>query len=152
MAGGAVSQDDDGDEMITQINVVPLVDIVLVVLIIFMVTAKIIAEQSIDFNLPEASTGESTAATTLGLTLDAEANLFLNGTPVSYAQLKTAIATSLAQDKKTQAVIAADKELAHGRVLQLVDFIRRNGLSRFAFTINPVTDLAADSRLVAPAP
>ncbi len=145
MAGGAHLDSDDSDEMITQINVVPLVDIILVVLIIFMVTANMIAKQSIELDLPEASTGEATEPTTLGLTLDAENNLFLNGSPVSYPELKNAIAEALLNDKKTQAVIAADQTIAHGKVLQLVDFIRRNGLSRFAFNIEPVSAATADA-------
>lgn len=148
MAGGAnVQGGEDEDEMITQINVVPLVDIILVVLIIFMVTANLIAKQSIELDLPEASTGESTEPTTLGLTLTGDGQLFLNGALVTYDELRGEIATVLKEDAKTQAVIAADKVVPHGDVLRLVDFIRRNGLSRFAFNIDPVAEAAADAAL-----
>ncbi len=78
MAGG--SSPEDGD-IITDINVTPLVDIMLVLLIIFMLTANIINTPSIEVNLPEASTGEGTEPTVLSLTLSANGTLYLNGAP-----------------------------------------------------------------------
>ena len=62
-----------GEEPMTEINIVPLVDIVLVVLIIFMVTATYIVTPSIKVNLPEAATGENVESSSLGITVAAEA-------------------------------------------------------------------------------
>jgi biopolymer transport protein TolR len=80
MAGGAGAfDDDDSGRMITDINVTPLVDIVLVLLIIFMVTATYIVNPTIKVDLPKAATGTDQTRTTLALTLDRTGALYLNG-------------------------------------------------------------------------
>ena len=107
MAGGT---QNDPDEMITQINVIPLVDIILVVLIIFMVTANLIARQSIEIDLPEASTGQSVEPTTIALTLQVDGSLFWNGKPTDMTQLEKNLPDLVKTDPKIQAIIAAAKE------------------------------------------
>jgi len=126
------------DEMITEINVVPLVDVILVLLIIFMLTANLIARPSINVALPEASTGEASEPTTLGLTLAPGGTLFLNGAPIELAELEARLPQIVKDDPKTQAVIAADKDVSHGRVVTVIDLVRRYGISKFALNIDPV--------------
>lgn len=140
MAGGF---DSGPDDIITQINVVPLVDIILVVLIIFMVTTTLIANQGIEVDLPEAATGEGTAPSTLGLTLRATGELFLNGVATSMEQLPQQLRDQAAADPKVQAIIAADQAVSHGKVIALIDLIRKNGVTRFALNVDPVP---ADTR------
>ncbi len=134
MAGGA--QLSDG-EMITEINVTPLVDIILVLLIIFMLTANLIARPSIEVELPAASTGEGTEPTTLALTLTRTGELFLNGAPTDEAALRAYIPDVLARDAKLQAIIAADRQVSHGAVVQLIDLVRQLGVYKFALNIDP---------------
>src|SRR3954464_5756138 len=69
----------DDDAPIAEINVVPLVDIILVVLIIFMVTAPLVLKPSIDINLPKASTGDATPTTPLNVTVTKDGHIMLNG-------------------------------------------------------------------------
>ncbi len=128
---------DDGDDIITELNVVPLVDIVLVVLIIFMLTANLIAGSSIKVQLPEASTGEAAEATTVALTLTKDGALYLNGALTDEAGLKAYIPGVVKDDPKAQAIIAADKEVSHGRVIRIIDLIRQLGLYKFALNIDP---------------
>ena len=135
MDGGA---QDDPDDMITQINVVPLVDIILVVLIIFMITANLIAKQSLKVELPEAATGEAAESTTLALTLDVDGNLYLNGVPTAEADLLAYLPTVVATDPKAQAIIAAHKDRSHGEVVRLIDLIRQHGIYKFALNIDPI--------------
>lgn len=134
---GGLDQDDD-DDLITGINVVPLVDIILVVLIIFMITANLIAKQSIEVELPEAATGEGVEPTTLALTLTKEGDLYLNGVLTDEAQLAVYIPRVLNADRKVQAIIAADEAVTHGKVIHLIDFIRQHGIYKFALNIDPV--------------
>src|SRR5688572_24895305 len=115
MAGGA---QEDPDDMITSINVVPLVDIILVVLIIFMLTANLIAKQSLKVELPEAATGETTDPTTVALTIDESGQLYLNGTPTDMEALGKYLPEVKAADPKAQAVIQADKARSHGEVVR----------------------------------
>ena len=87
----------DDDAPIVDINVTPLVDIVLVLLIIFMVTATYIVTPSIKVNLPEAATGEPTESSSLGLHLSVDGQLSLDGTIISETDLRTTLRRVLEQ-------------------------------------------------------
>jgi len=94
---GAASQfeDDDSSRMITDINVTPLVDITLVLLIIFMVTTTYIVNPSIKVDLPKAASGSDQTRTTLALTLTKDGQLYLNGDRSDEAQVAKQIAAEL---------------------------------------------------------
>jgi biopolymer transport protein ExbD len=134
MAGGSQS---DPDAMITDINVTPLVDIILVLLIIFMLTANIILSPAIAVELPQAATGEGIEPTTLALTLTKTGVLYLNGQVTDEARLAAYLPELLASDPKTRAIIAADKEVSHGAVIHLIDLVRQKGVYKFALNIDP---------------
>lgn len=129
MAGSAQADDD---EPITSINIIPLVDIVLVVLIIFMVTASYIVTPAIPVELPKAATGEPTVNSTLALVLTKEGDLFLNNDKTDDASLRAYIKRELAAGKDLEAVIAADASVRHGRVVGLIDLIKSEGILKFA--------------------
>ncbi len=126
----------DDDEIISAINVTPLVDITLVLLIIFMVTATYIVAKSIPIDLPRASTGED-VTTTLALSLDREGKLYLEGRPATDDDVRRAIRVATGNNRDARAVISADQQVLHGRVVRLIDMIRREGVSRFAINIQP---------------
>jgi len=128
---------DPGD-MITDINVTPLVDIILVLLIIFMLTANLIAKPSIEVQLPQAATGEPTEPSTIGLMLTKDGSLFLNGVVTDETALKGYLAELAAADPKAQAIIAADQAVTHGQVIHLIDLVRQQGILRFALNIAPI--------------
>ena len=95
------------EEAITGINVTPLVDITLVLLIIFMVTTSYIVNTSIEVNLPKAATGRETRPTSLAVTLTREGQLYLNGRPVSPDTLVAHVRDEIARHPDTRAVISA---------------------------------------------
>jgi len=123
--------------IITDINVTPLVDIMLVLLIIFMLTANLIARQAIEIELPKASQSTSVNPTTLAVTLTREGSLFLNGKPATAASLRADVAAAVARDPKTQVVIAGDRAVSHGRVVWVLDVVKSLGVSAFAIQIDP---------------
>lgn len=127
----------DEDGPIVDINVTPLVDIVLVLLIIFMVTATYIVKPSIKVNLPEAATGEPTDGSSLGLHMDKNGDLSLNGEEIEEAPLRHAIREAVAENNEVVCLIAADKDVPHGEVVGLMDLIRQEGVARFAINISP---------------
>ncbi len=131
------------DDMITGINVTPLVDIILVLLIIFMLTANLISKPSIAVELPQASTGEASEPTTVALTLTKTGDIYLNGAPTDEAKLRAYLPGVVKGDPRTQAVIAADKEVIHGRVIWLIDLVRQAGIYKFALNIDPTVAEAA---------
>ena len=138
MAAGTLG-DGDEDEVISGINVTPLVDVVLVLLIIFMVTATYISKGAVEVELPEAANAGEAVETTLALVLDAEGGLFLNGAPTDEAGLAVEIPKlrdeAGGRGEKLQAIISADKAASHGEVIHLVDVIKGLGVHSFAFNI-----------------
>ena len=137
MAGGASFGDDEEGGVITEINVTPLVDIMLVLLIIFMLTANIITQQSIEVELPNAVTGETTESTTVAFTVDAEGNVYLNGEAADETSLRASLPVLVKESEDIQAIIAADKSVSHGKVIWLIDLIRQLGIEKFALNIDP---------------
>jgi biopolymer transport protein ExbD len=133
MAGGATRRRG----IIAEINVTPLVDIMLVLLIIFMLTAHLIAKQAIEIELPRAAQSTSLPPTTLAIALKADGAIFLNDKPVTPDALRAAIRESVARDPKTQAIVAGDKRVSHGRVVWVLDTVKSLGITQFAIQIDP---------------
>lgn len=136
------------DEMIRGINVTPLVDVVLVLLIVFMVTATFIVQEAIEVELPRAASGGESIATTLNLVIDQEGTLFLDGNRSSLDDARRAVREALAKDQDSRAVISADRRVPHGQVVELIDLVKTEGLSKFA--INIEKDSTAPSSAATP--
>jgi biopolymer transport protein ExbD len=130
-------------EAITGINVTPFVDIALVLLIIFMVTAKYLVAMSIPVELPRAASGEQTELNTLmNVSVDAQGNIFVDARPVDEDGLQAAAVERVRNNPETRVVINADRAVTHGRVTEVIDRVRLGGISRFAIQ----TERSADAR------
>lgn len=130
------SHSDSSDDEITGINVTPLVDVMLVLLVIFMVTANYIVNQSINVQLPKASTVDEAGAKNLAFVLDKESHLFLNGKAVEFDSLAELLKAEKSKSSgDLQALIAADRDTPHGSVVKLIDAIRKNGITDFAINV-----------------
>lgn len=131
MAGGA-SSDDEG--MIAGINVTPFVDIALVLLIVFMVTAKYIVQQpNIPMELPKAASASQQVITnTVQISIRTDGALFVDMQPINETALRTLMEQRYRENREVRAVIAADRTVPHGRVVQVIDIVRLAGVSRFA--------------------
>ncbi len=128
--GGGASQDDEG--AITGINVTPFVDIALVLLIIFMVTAKyIVTPQAIPVDLPRASTGNSVSVA-VAVSIDQSGAIFADTRPVTEEQLVALMRQKHTENPEVRAIIAADQRVSHGRVVRVIDLVRQAGVSKFA--------------------
>ncbi len=127
------------DDAIVDINITPFVDIILVVLIIFMVTATYIVAPSIKVNLPDAATGESTESSSLGLSLTTDGKLHLNGEETTEEALRSFIRQERQRVDEVTCLIAADAEVSHGRVVWLIDLVKQEGIAKFAINIDPAT-------------
>jgi len=120
------------DEAITGINVTPLVDVTLVLLIIFMVTAKLIAGHGIPLDLPKAASA-SVTQTMLTLSIDAHGKVLANGQPVDDSALRAQARAALRQNPELRTVIAASADASHGSVMHVVDLVRDAGAVKIAF-------------------
>jgi len=134
MAGSVSNPDDIGP--ISDINVTPFVDVVLVLLVIFMVTAPVLVKDSFGIRLPKAASADQKAKeSTLGVAVTRQGQILLNGQVITEDALKTAIQTALAQDAEAQAIISADIEARHGDVVRALDLVKTAGITRFAIQI-----------------
>ncbi len=134
MAGSTRS--NAGDEPIAEINIVPFVDIILVVLIIFMVTTPVIMKPSINVNLPQAGSGDESKASKLTISISADGATSLNGKPTSAEEIGTSAQALAKQNPDTQAIISADKDVTHGKVVAIIDVVKTAGIKKFAITID----------------
>lgn len=126
------------DDEITGINVTPLVDVTLVLLIIFMVTAKLIAGQGIPLDLPKAKTAGATQ-TVLNVSIDAQGGVLANGAKVENdAALKSSASRALKDNPELRTVISASASASHGKVMHVLDTVRDAGITRVAFAADKV--------------
>ena len=131
----AAQLQDGGDDEITGINVTPLVDVVLVLLIIFMVTANFIVRETMEVDLPKAANAGETVQGLVAVVMDRQGRLYLDGAEVSEAQLRAKVAESVKRDAETRAILSADQALPYGEVMHLIDVVKGEGVSRFALNI-----------------
>ncbi len=140
MAGGA---NDDDNGLIAGINVTPLVDVTLVLLIIFMVTAKIIVSQGMPMDLPKAASGES-LQTVFSVELTVDGKTRVDSQVIASDEAISPLATDArAKNKDLRAVIRADRKVEHGRVIHVLDLLKRAGVAKIAFAVSPVAEPTA---------
>lgn len=136
MAGGTNGDDDGG--IISNINVTPLVDVTLVLLVIFMVTAKIIVSQGMPMDLPKAATGEE-VQTVFSVELTADNKTRVDSKDVPSDEAIGGLAKDARmKNKDLRAVIRADKKVEHGRVIHVLDLLKRAGVAKIAFAVSPL--------------
>lgn len=138
MGGGA---SEDMEDAITGINVTPLVDVTLVLLIIFMVTAKMIVSQSVPLELPKAASG-SDVQTVFAIVLAADGTTMVNQNTLPNDDAIFAIAKEeQSKDNQLRAVIKADSAVPHGRVIHVLDLLKQAQVSKIAFGVTPAPPL-----------
>jgi biopolymer transport protein ExbD len=133
MAGGSLYQDAEGsDGAITDINVTPFVDVVLVLLVVFIVTAKLIVARGVEIDRPKASTGGDVQST-LRVTITEAGDLYVNG--AKYAEDAAAVARIkeiAAQTSKPKAIISGDRRGKYGGVMRAIDLVQQAGVTAIA--------------------
>jgi biopolymer transport protein ExbD len=130
--------DIDADEGIVGINVTPLVDITLVLLIIFMVTAKLIVSQSVPLDLPKAATG-SEIQVIFSIVLAADGSAQVDSRPIPNDDAILALARDAKKkNPDLRAVIKADSAVQHGRVIHVLDILKQAQVAKIAFGVTPV--------------
>lgn len=126
----------DSDEPIAEINIVPFVDIILVILIIFMVTTPLIMKPSINVNLPKAASGDDSTPSKLSISINPAGEVFLNGQPSTTEDIQVYADGISKENPEIQAIISADKDVSHGKVVEVIDAVKTGGVKKFAITID----------------
>ena len=125
--------------MISGINVTPLVDICLVLLIVFMITASTIRALGMRVALPEAATGSHVPTALLTVVIRADGSAAVDGVSVGRdagRRVRDAVARHRSQHAEVQAVITADRAAAHGRVVEFLDLLQQQDVTRFAVSVD----------------
>ena len=124
--------------IISGINVTPLVDVMLVLLVIFIVTAKIIVTPAVPLDLPQAAHGEEVQVV-LSVILPVRGPMLVNGAALPNDEaLEDKARAAMASDRDLRAVIQADGDVPHRRVIHVLDLLKGAGLTRVAFGALPV--------------
>ncbi|RMA93106.1 ExbD/TolR family protein [Hydrogenothermus marinus] len=121
---------DNDDKEISEINMTPFVDIILVVLIIFMATATFMVEGKIPLNLPNSKTAQKKEIKEkkIQITIKKDGSLFLNGKPITKAQLKEELKN---KDKDITVVLRSDKDTKFQNVVSVIDICKQSGLEKY---------------------
>lgn len=122
-------------DTISDINIVPLVDIILVVLIIFMVASPASDQSRIKVDIPQASSGEASSDNTpFQVTVNEEGYYFVSGELVSESELKTRAELEAKKNSGIEAILTADKNLGYGQVVMVIDLIKSAGIQKIAIS------------------
>lgn len=124
------------DGPLTAINVTPLVDVVLVLLVVLMVAASGAISEALPLELPNAQSGQE-QATVLRVAIAADGRLSVDGEPADLEGLRRASESALKQNPEARAAVAADGSARHERVIAVLDVLRSTGLTRLAFLVTP---------------
>jgi biopolymer transport protein ExbD len=120
---------------IVGINVTPMVDVVLVLLIIMMVSATYIVSQSLKVELPKTASSDETVSKTYVVTVTKEGNYFFNDKPISKPDLAAQFRAAHAASKDVNLVITADEDAHHGKVVAVIDMAKVEGITKFAINV-----------------
>jgi biopolymer transport protein ExbD len=134
-------------ETISEINMVPLIDIILVVLIIFMVTAPAMIKPSIEVDLPEAASADETTPSLLNVAISKEGLVMLNNEEVDEEGVKRIGREEFERNIEVQAVVVADRDLPYWQIIQVLDWLKSTGVKNFAVTTDkPINSPVAQGR------
>jgi biopolymer transport protein ExbD len=125
------------DSAITGINVTPLVDIILVVLIIFMATAPLIHNRAMKVDLPKAAQHERAATEALQVVYNAQREISLSGQRMTQEQLGVALRALVARSADLRVALRADRNLPYGDIVQLLDVVRGAGVHKIGLEVKP---------------
>ncbi|MEW6386376.1 MAG: biopolymer transporter ExbD [Thermodesulfobacteriota bacterium] len=120
---------------ITEINMTPFVDIVLVILIIFLLTATVMLPRTFGIALPKAVQGEKLESVPVIISIDREGQIAINGVRVCRDEEFVQIYQAQKQGKEPQAIIAADKETRHGRLIEVIDRLKGLKVQRIGIEV-----------------
>ncbi|MBE9528973.1 MAG: biopolymer transporter ExbD [Proteobacteria bacterium] len=123
--------------IISEINITPLTDVMLVLLVIFMVTTPLIMNESFKIKLPTAATGTMEAGTGITVTVNRAGEIELNGTEVSMETLRASLVTELAERTDKTVLLRADGETLHEVVVEVLDIAKEAGAAKLSIATEP---------------
>jgi biopolymer transport protein ExbD len=123
---------------IVGINVTPMVDVVLVLLVIMMVSATYIVSQSLKVELPKAQSSDEAVASVAAVTVQKGGALYFNQEPVDEKALIAKLQKAVAENPEVNLIVSADRAATHGEVVHVIDVAKIEGITRFAINVEAV--------------
>ncbi len=131
----AMAQGSNEDEVIDGINITPMVDVILVLLVIFMVTANFLKKESININLPKVQAADPNVSQSVQVALTRDGKILLEGQETSEEKLVANLERDLKFRPNMRLTLSADEKLAYGTIMKLMGVIRKAGVSRVALSV-----------------
>lgn len=135
MAGTAFSSGPGGRGGIVGINITPMVDIVLVLLVIMMVSANFIVSESMNVDLPKASNGDRTESSTAIVSISPDGTYGWHDKPITETELAAKLREAYAENNQVNLVISADGSAKHSSVVRVIDLAKAEGIIRYAIGV-----------------
>lgn len=133
MSMGKLGDNDDDDAIVADINMTPLIDIMLVLLVVFMVSSSVAIESGMDIELPKtAVTNEKKDAEILVISLSKDGNVAVHGKQVKGDEISRKIASSLAELKTDSVILEGDTSANLGKAIELMDMAKVAGAKNFS--------------------
>jgi biopolymer transport protein ExbD len=120
---------------ISGINVTPMVDVMLVLLVIMMVSAQYIVSQSLKVELPKAASSTESVSSIAAVTLTKDGKLYYDQKPVTEGEMVDKFKSAIAANKDLNLIVTADKEVQHGHVVRVIDLAKLEGIVKFAINV-----------------
>ena len=137
MAGTIGGKGGSGHSAIVGVNVTPMVDVVLVLLVIMMVSAQYIVSQSLKVELPKAASSNEAVQSIAAVTLTKDGKLYYNQQPITEPDLVAKFKQAIAANEDMSLIVSADQEVPHGRVVHIIDLAKLEGILKFAINVEP---------------
>ena len=128
-------QTGNEDNEIGNINITPLVDVLLVLLVIFMVTANFLKKESININLPKVASSDPNVAQSVQITLTKDGQLLMEGLNTTEEKIISELASEVKYRPNMRVTLSADENLPYGRIAQAMGLIRKSGVTRIALSV-----------------
>lgn len=121
--------------LISGINVTPMVDVVLVLLVIMMVSANYIVSQSLKVELPKAASSDDTTASVAAVTVAKGGGLYFNQEPIDESGLKVKLKEAVTANPDINLIVSGDRNATHGDVVHVIDVAKIEGITKFAINV-----------------
>ncbi len=131
----AVQTKEGGDDIIDAINITPMVDVILVLLVIFMVTANFLKKESININLPKVNAADPNTSKSVQVALTKDGKILLEGNPTTEEKLFQTLQRDIKLRPNMRLTLSADEKLSYGTIMKLMGTIRKAGVTRVALSV-----------------
>jgi biopolymer transport protein ExbD len=133
----AQKNDDDEDDFVSEINLTPLIDVMLVLLIIFMVSTSVAVDTGLKINLPKGETVSSTLDNdSIVIAMDAASKMTVNGKLTSLTALNEDLKSAILKEKTGIVIFKGDKTVGLEVIIKVMDISNRSGATKFALALD----------------